>query len=67
MVSTNVYKLWITRDFFASTTQVGTASTGIMDSSTSGKSMHGRIVGFRWSQAYVDDVASVVQVVAVGV
>lgn len=65
MVSTNVHKLWITCGPIVLPNQVGTASTGIQDCSTSFLFVHGRRVSFRRSEACVEKVASVAQVIVV--
>ena len=67
MVSTNVHNLWITCGPIVLPNQVGTASTGIQDCSTSCLIVHGRVDGFRWSEAYVEKVASVAQVIVAAV
>ena len=67
VVSTNVHKLWITCGPIVLPNQVGTASTGILDCSTSLLFVHGRLDGFRRSEAYVEKVANVAQVMAVTV
>lgn len=57
--------MWITEGLLFLPTQVGTVSIGIMDCSTSDSFMHGRLAGFRRSEACVDGVVIVAQVVVV--
>lgn len=62
-----MHKLWITCGPIALPNQVGTASTGIQDCSTSYLFVHGRLGSFRRSEACVEIVVIVAQVAIVAV